>query len=596
MKNKKAISKSIEDIHGKDEEQLDFIFSQKQRIIVTAPAGYGKTKTMISKIAYKIVTDPTIHHKKILALTFSVNAANKIKKDTNELLPELLDDENVDLSKKLDVANYHNLARILLKKHGYLLNKNLGAMDSFRIVSDYSAVLKDYLSSSEMDILSEYDKCIKNFNGFEKENIDNVEKLESNYFEILNEILIPNEVITFNGLLLFSYYLLNKKSIRNFYQQYYKMIIVDEFQDTNYLSYRLLTKLMGENEIILMGDKIQKIYGFIGAIPDLFDHMAEEFNMEEMRFKTNHRFDDNEKMKKLDSYIRSIFLNYSEMDSFDKEAEMNFKFFKSNHKEAEFIVEHIKDKISDSDDVSILCRASYCTNEVIEKLEEQSISYFNGLFNDTDREYVAFHEKALDVFLEESGINQSIAKRVLSRVVDRMEELLTEDIYEDDTMYIYNSLLRLLKKLFQKTKAENISKNKKFEKISFVLENESLKHLMNEIDERITITTIHGAKGLEWDYVYIPRVTAYSFPTSKGLCKLCSAKQGKEEFDKCCKFQFLSSLREEFEEVLSIFYVGITRAKKDVFLFANMGLNRYGYHKKASCLIALPNLNYNQNF
>jgi DNA helicase-2/ATP-dependent DNA helicase PcrA len=68
-------------LNGKSQEkQLDVIFSAADKILVEAPAGYGKTNTMVSKIAYMLATQQIPNPKKILALTFSVNAAYKIKK------------------------------------------------------------------------------------------------------------------------------------------------------------------------------------------------------------------------------------------------------------------------------------------------------------------------------------------------------------------------------------------------------------------------------------------------------------------------------------------------------------------------------------
>lgn len=66
-------------MHSDDNRQLEIIFDDNQRILVEAPAGCGKTTTMISKIAYILSTNG-IPSTKILALTFSVNAAYKIKK------------------------------------------------------------------------------------------------------------------------------------------------------------------------------------------------------------------------------------------------------------------------------------------------------------------------------------------------------------------------------------------------------------------------------------------------------------------------------------------------------------------------------------
>jgi len=80
----------LRELHSGDEKQLEVIFSESKRLIVEAPAGCGKTKTMISKVAYLLATGKISHPKKILALTFSVNAAYKIKKELAEYLPSLV--------------------------------------------------------------------------------------------------------------------------------------------------------------------------------------------------------------------------------------------------------------------------------------------------------------------------------------------------------------------------------------------------------------------------------------------------------------------------------------------------------------------------
>jgi len=79
----------LRELHSGDEKQLEVI-SESKRLIVEAPAGCGKTKTMISKVAYLLATGKISHPKKILALTFSVNAAYKIKKELAEYLPSLV--------------------------------------------------------------------------------------------------------------------------------------------------------------------------------------------------------------------------------------------------------------------------------------------------------------------------------------------------------------------------------------------------------------------------------------------------------------------------------------------------------------------------
>lgn len=587
MDREEIISK-IRDIHGDDEEQINFILSEEKKLLVTASAGCGKTKSMISKIAFELVNTPNMNFKKVLALTYSVNAATKIKEDTEDILPLLLGSKDFDLNKKLDVSNYHSFSTKLIYKHGYILHDKLKNVENFLIVPE-TVSLGTYLVSSEIDTLIGYSRAINEVN------IEEAERLEDEYVNILLIKLIPNEIITYNGLLLLAIKLLGVEIIKNFYIKYYPIIIIDEFQDTNYLAYKLINQLINdENKVILIGDYIQKIYGFLGAIPNLFNHMQSEYNMTPIELKTNYRFKDNVKMKNLDLYLREIFRNYKEMKSFDVEAEINFGFYSTGEAEVNAIFNNMLDKVSRGSKVALLVRAKSNANNVIIKLESEGIKYFNGLFTDTDAVYIKFHRIALDKFINESGSEKSISNRVIDKVIASVEQNKTS-ITKDDI--VFNSLMRLLKALFESAKKNSfLSREEKYNKIIFVLNNNSLKRLMNEIDTDIVLTTIHGSKGLEWDYVYIPEITESQFPHYYALCKNCKSSDSGVQYQKSCEFTFPSHLQESFEEELSLFYVGITRAKKDVFLFANIEKNQNGYPKKRSCLTTLPNLVLNRHF
>jgi DNA helicase-2/ATP-dependent DNA helicase PcrA len=111
------LNQKLRDLHSGDTKQLEVIFSETQRLIVEAPAGYGKTKTMISKVAYLLATGRIVNPKKILALTFSVNAAYKIKKELAEYLPQLIQSsksKQLRINQKLFVSNYHGFCRHIL--------------------------------------------------------------------------------------------------------------------------------------------------------------------------------------------------------------------------------------------------------------------------------------------------------------------------------------------------------------------------------------------------------------------------------------------------------------------------------------------------
>lgn len=588
MKKEDMILK-LKEIHGDDKEQLNFILSNEEKIVITASAGCGKTKTMISKIAYELITTPNLNFKKILALTFSVNASTKIKEDTSEVLPKLLNNESIDLDKKLDVSNYHSFATKILFKHGYSLNNNLKNIKEFRTVPENTKILKEYLIADDIRVLSDFSRAISEVN------IEIADELFERYKNILLNKLIPNSIITYNGLLVLGFLLLQNERIRNFYVQYYPIIIVDEFQDTNYLSYKIITSLIDkDNKVYLMGDDIQKIYGFLGAMPNLFSKMKNDYKMTAMEFNTNYRFKDNPRMLKLDKYIRQIFIQYDNMKNFREKAEINMGFYEKQETEIDKIYKDIIEKTANGFNIAVLVNKKTSAENIIKKFENEAIKYFNGLFSDTDNYYIKFHKLALEYFITESGIGKSIAKRVLDNVILNLKN--KKDIITNDEV-IFNSLIRLLIALFENVKKANLSKEEKHNKISFVLSNSSLKRLMNEIDEQIVVTTIHGSKGLEWDYIYIPQITQGQFPVyfDNSLCKMCKERKSGIQENNFCKFTFPNDLKSKFKEELSLFYVAITRAKKDAYLFANFEKNEWGYTKKRSCLTTLPNLDIVRN-
>jgi len=120
----KTIKEKISAQHEDDKKQLEVIFSEVPRIIVEAPAGYGKTTTMISRIAYLYTFGAIPNPKHILGLTFSVNAALKIKREVSEKLPVLLEfhqNSPITLGEKVTITNYHGFCKGILGKYGYLI-------------------------------------------------------------------------------------------------------------------------------------------------------------------------------------------------------------------------------------------------------------------------------------------------------------------------------------------------------------------------------------------------------------------------------------------------------------------------------------------
>lgn len=577
------IKEKIIEKHKNDKEHLEFIFSEEKQIVVIAPAGCGKTTAMISKLAWELTKNVKPDHKKILAMSFSINAATKIKDSLSEMLPELVSNSKYYIE-KVDVSNYHNFAMRLLCKYGFALNSELINIQEFKIVDDSSQTLNDYLTSSQMDIINTLNEKINNID------LDNISKYLDEYYKLFDEILFKHHVITYNAILLAGMKLLSIESIGKFFRKYYKTIIIDEFQDTNYLSYILISKLISrENSLIIMGDDVQKIYGFLGALPNLLTFSEKKHHMKKIEFKTNYRFKDNQDMKDLDRLLREYNINYTNNGL---NANLKVKALKNEQEENKFIangIGYIANILGNK--VAILFKANYMAKSLLDVLNNQNITYFNALFKDTDLEYIKYHQLVLDIFYKYTDGKDFINKSIADKCLQEIEKRKSECCLKEENAYIIESLFELTKIMLNRLNQFGSNAKERFEKIVFILSSNGLKRMMEFVDEKVIITTVHSAKGLEWDYVIIPRMMAYSFPGSNAICKQCRNLNNAIEGYDYCKYGFSKSLNKPFSDEMSVFYVAITRAKKDVFTTLNNGNNPWGFPQKTSCFLQLDGLN-----
>jgi DNA helicase-2/ATP-dependent DNA helicase PcrA len=435
----------LRDLHSGDEKQLEVIFSESKRLIVEAPAGYGKTKTMISKVAYLIATGKVSHPKKILALTFSVNAAYKIKKELADHLPSLVQSNNssqLRINEKLFVSNYHGFCRHILKRYGYLLHPNLSNLDLLKTVDDsknqqITRALR--ISFQQASIFSGFSDAVKSVNK------QYLSRHFNHYTDGIIEIFLNKEYISFNGILALTLRLFNEYSeLLQFYQGYFSVIIVDEFQDTNALSWALLKKLVDEKtQLVFMGDSLQRIYGFIGAIPNLISEAERLFSMDRIALEKNYRFMSNPQMLQLDRNIR---LNAEKPDSpaIQANSEVSFISVNTQLEEAEEIVQKIHCLSSSEEDkphkIAILVKQRGANiDKIIEILSGKGISYFYALFGDDDSDYLSFHRECSSQFAEQLRRDIRISKGTLRKFYLKVEE-----VFKDSNSPTINSLLTLL--------------------------------------------------------------------------------------------------------------------------------------------------------
>jgi len=584
----------IRDIHSDDREQLDAIFSEAKHVIVEAPAGYGKTRTMISRIAYLIAKKKLVYPKKILALTFSVNAAYKIKQDVAGKLPAILEKEKIsplNIGNRVLATNYHGFCRRLLKLYGYLIDKNLREVDLFMGVDDSNKnkliELNFGLSEQEAKMMVAYNEAIK------KRDTRYIKEQFDNYLTKVLEHFLPNKRIPFNAILLLVFKLFKEKDpILEFYRSFFPFIIVDEFQDTNILSWNLLIKLIGEEtNIMFMGDSLQRIYGFIGAIPNLINKAIETYGAEKIEFKKNYRFQDNKILMQLDKNIRENARD-PRNPTIGRDAEVQLSEFSSQSEESVGIsqmVSYVVKQDSTSTVAVLVKQRSSNTQQILEEFRNCNITYFYALYSDEEPEYIEFHQKSLEIFL--STIRESygrINKRLSDKFINGVKRY-----YEDKKSEMRDSLITLLetflRTIFKEYNFLTIEERADF--IKDTLENKALKQYLGYVDSQIIITTVHGAKGLEWDYAVLPDMEQYNFPSWFGLCEVC-------DFKNDCNFNWVritadSIVEKKFYEELSVFYVATTRAKKEIyFSYSKKGLKYTGEarNNNMSCFMRLKGI------
>lgn len=242
---------------GLNEEQLKAATAVTGPVIVFAGAGSGKTRTLTFRVAYMIL-NKKISPYNILAITFTNKATNEMRERLNSFL-----DIN---AKALTINTFHSLcARILridIEAIGY--NRDftiLDEEDQLKVISDVVKELNyDKSKAKNFQKQINYNKC------FMTEPNSNDHEL-SKVYEAYEQRMKEENLLDYEDLLLKVYELFTKcPEVLFKYQNKYKYILVDEFQDTNLIQYKILKMLaLKERNLFVVGDDDQSIYSFRGT-------------------------------------------------------------------------------------------------------------------------------------------------------------------------------------------------------------------------------------------------------------------------------------------------------------------------------------------
>ena len=181
--------------------------------------------------------------------------------------------------------------------------------------------------------------------------------------------------------------------------------------------------------------------------------------------------------------------------------------------------------------------------------------------------------------------------RIQSRITKKHSKLHIDkisELYVADNTPLIKALFELLKVFWSRLFSDYsfLSNEDKINFIKDTFEHNGLKQFMEFLDVNIIISTVHAAKVLEWDFVILQYMEQDLFPNWFGLCGECKSRSD-------CNLIIDAFKEAKFLEELSVFYVAVTRAKKQVYFSASKSqLTKFNpKEKNVSCFMKLPGIN-----
>ncbi|MFA6493098.1 MAG: UvrD-helicase domain-containing protein [Patescibacteria group bacterium] len=259
---------------GLNPEQIEAVTTTEGPVLILAGAGSGKTKALTHRIAYLVMVKK-IHPENVLAVTFTNKAAEEMKSRVNVLLSANMANDAITATKLPWLGTFHSICAKILRSSitvlGYTRSFNIydqtdslvaikHAMDKVGIdKKQYNPrTIQNYISGAKNELLSPSD-----YANFAKGHFGEV-TLQV-YQQYQKDLKLANS-LDFDDLLMKTVELLGDKAILERFQDQFRYILIDEYQDTNFAQYRF-SQLLAQKykNICVVGDDAQAIYGFRGA-------------------------------------------------------------------------------------------------------------------------------------------------------------------------------------------------------------------------------------------------------------------------------------------------------------------------------------------
>jgi len=608
-------------LEGLNDAQKKVALHKEGPLLVLAGAGSGKTKSVSHRIAYLV--GQGVPPENILAITFTNKAANEMKERILRLLDRLPNAE--DFAKHPFISTFHTLGVFILRKSGDKIGvpKNFSILDKDDSLDAVKTAIKELNIDPKQFQPSKIQSIISREKGDLMDSETYAGEAGSDFYPSViariwnkyEELLKTQKSLDFDDLVSKVVFLLKKdEAARNYYQNLWEYILIDEYQDTNKSQYELSKILSAKHKnICAIGDMDQSIYAFRGADFRNIINFERDFpNLVSVVLEENYRstqnileaaakvIEKNKIRKAKDLYTKNA--KGAEISLFEAIGELE---------EAEFVVHKIKDLMSGGckpSDIAVLFRANF-QSRVFEEIclkhnvpyqmvgtqfysrkeVKDVFAYLRAATNKDDmisvkriinvpprgigkvsflnklagKELPAAAKKKFEQFVDLlDSINKAILSRKTSAVItfvlknSGLEEFLENGDGEDkERLENLKELVSIATRYDQLAPPEGTDK---------MLTDAVLMSAQDAMDQpagrqgkkenSVRLMTVHAAKGLEFKNVFIVGLEEGLFPHSG----------------------FGGRNKERDEEERRLFYVAVTRAKEKLFLSFSVIRTVYG--------------------
>ena len=600
-----------------NDKQKEAVLSTEGPCLVIAGAGSGKTKVLTHKIAY-LMQEKNVKPWSILAITFTNKAANEMKERVENLVG--------DVAKDMWIGTFHSICVRILRRY----IDRIGFTSSFIIFdsSDQRTLVKQCLKQLNIDdkmlndraVLSEISNAknemlepdaykLRTNNEIRKETIAKV-------YELYQKRLRENNAIDFDDIINYTIRILSENpDVLEYYSNKFEYVLVDEYQDTNKAQFTLVSILAAlHGNITVVGDNDQGIYSFRGAdITNILNFEKDFPGTKIIKLEQNYRCTQNI-LDAANAVIKNNETKYEKKLWTENGKGGMITVFRGNdeYDEANFIVENInklrREEYMTYNDFAILYRMNSQSRSIEDILRRENVPYkiIGGLkfyerkeIKDTIA-YLRLIQNPSDNLSLTRIINEpkrGIGKTSLDNVqqlavqsetsmydvIKRADEFGLNRVFVNSREFIsqieelrakkdHIKISDLIKETLNKTgytkalededttEAETRLENiEEFLTVAMEFEEQMAENSLEEFlegitlssdidnaddqEDSVTLMTLHSAKGLEFPVVFLVGMEEGIFPGYKSI--------GEPK---------------ELEEERRLCYVGITRAKQNLFI------------------------------